>query len=125
MNSDTVRPMPPRCFSRRRKETSVTPAIGESTNGGLISMSRILKGLISFIKKPHEILPHVALVSMFERGSSPTVREGVETFSNKPSLTVGLLPRLTLPIHDQSLGMFPSRRVQAQRRALQTLRIFQ
>jgi hypothetical protein len=39
---------------------SVTPAIGESTRGGLISTSRILKGLISFIKKPHEILPHVA-----------------------------------------------------------------
>src|SRR5437762_3278560 len=39
---------------------SVTPAIGDSTSGGLISMSRILKGLVSLIKKPHEILPHVA-----------------------------------------------------------------
>src|SRR2546429_7017327 len=63
MNSETVRPMPPRCFSKRRKEISVTPAIGESTSGGLISISRILNGLISLIKQPHEILPHVAEMS--------------------------------------------------------------
>src|SRR5437660_3354298 len=60
MNSETVRPTPPRCFSKRRKEISVTPAIGESTSGGLISISRILNALISLIKKPREILPHVA-----------------------------------------------------------------
>src|SRR6266403_3133159 len=53
--------MPPRCFNRRRNEISVTPAMGESTSGGLISISRILNGLILCIrKKPHEILPHVA-----------------------------------------------------------------
>src|SRR5262245_15014699 len=45
MNSDTVRPTPPRRFNRRRKEISVTPAMGDSTSGGLISISRILKGL--------------------------------------------------------------------------------
>src|SRR6185295_14695875 len=47
MNSETDRPTPPRLFNRRRNETSVTPAIGERTNGGSISMSRIRKGLIS------------------------------------------------------------------------------
>src|ERR1700741_1445944 len=62
MNSETVRPIPPRVFSSRRNEISVTPAIGESTSGGLISMSRILKGLSSLIRKPHEILTHVASV---------------------------------------------------------------
>src|SRR4030095_6670848 len=46
MNSETVSPIPPRCFNRRRNEISVTPAIGESTSGGLISMSRILNGSI-------------------------------------------------------------------------------
>jgi hypothetical protein len=49
MNSETDSPTPPRRFNRRRKETSVTPAIGESTSGGLISTSLILKGLISVI----------------------------------------------------------------------------
>jgi hypothetical protein len=49
MNSDTERPTPPRRFNKRRNDTSVTPAIGDSINGGLISMSRILKGLISGI----------------------------------------------------------------------------
>src|SRR5216684_581230 len=46
MNSETVSPMPPRRFSKRRKETSVTPAIGERISGGLISISRILNGLM-------------------------------------------------------------------------------
>jgi hypothetical protein len=50
MNSETDRPTPPRRFNKRRKETSVTPAIGESISGGLISMSRILNGLISVIR---------------------------------------------------------------------------
>jgi hypothetical protein len=36
-------------------------------------MSRILKGLMSFIKKPHEILPHVALMSD-KRRREPLVR---------------------------------------------------
>jgi hypothetical protein len=44
MNSDTDSPTPPRRFNKRRNDTSVTPAIGERINGGLISMSRILKG---------------------------------------------------------------------------------
>src|SRR5690349_3029405 len=60
MNSETDRPTPPRRFNKRRKETSVTPAIGDSTSGGLISISRILKGLISVIRwichKKHERL---------------------------------------------------------------------
>src|SRR5215471_15930409 len=50
INSETVRPIPPRAFSRRRNEISVTPAIGDNTNGGLISTLRILKGLVSIIK---------------------------------------------------------------------------
>jgi hypothetical protein len=49
MNSETDSPTPPRRFNKRRKETSVTPAIGDSTSGGLISISRILNGLISVI----------------------------------------------------------------------------
>ena len=49
MNSETERPTPPRRFSRRRNETSVTPAIGERTNGGLISILRILKAGIMFL----------------------------------------------------------------------------
>src|SRR4030095_16693810 len=91
MNSETVSPIPPRAFNSRRKEISVTPAIGESTSGGLISMSRILKGLISFIKKPHEILPHVA-------GET-----GTQAFSlaNSPSGTASetLALRSDLPIN--------------------------
>ena len=47
MNSETVRPMPPRRFRSARNGTSVTPAIGESTSGGSISTSRILNGLTS------------------------------------------------------------------------------
>src|SRR5687767_8794390 len=46
MNSETVSPMPPRRLRSARKGTSVTPAIGERTSGGLISTSRILKGLV-------------------------------------------------------------------------------
>src|SRR5215210_6921079 len=46
MNSETVRPTPPRRFKSARNGTSVTPAIGESTSGGLISTSLILKGLL-------------------------------------------------------------------------------
>src|SRR5437762_8075331 len=79
MNSETLRPMPPRCFSRRRNEISVTPAIGESTSGGLISISRILNGLISLMKKPHEILPHVAVetgAQAFRLLSSGTINDG-------------------------------------------------
>src|SRR4030095_11331858 len=74
MNSETVSPIPPRAFNSRRKEISVTPAIGESTSGGLISMLRILKDLILFIKKPHEILPHVALMYDKRRRPSPLIR---------------------------------------------------
>jgi hypothetical protein len=48
MNSDTeadsTAPL-----QQATNDTSVTPAIGDSINGGLISMSRILKGLISGI----------------------------------------------------------------------------
>src|ERR1044071_6328464 len=92
MNSETVRPMPPHCFSKRRNEISVTPAIGESTSGGLISMSRILKGLISLIRKPHEILTHVA--SMLDLRcvavARPLGRASLSRYA--PSLTVGLLP---------------------------------
>src|SRR5207249_10940852 len=107
MNSETVRPIPPRCFSRRRNEISVTPAIGESTSGGLISMSRILNGLISVIKKPHEILPHVAL----RYAGRQVARDARETRAP------------VLPIHHQLLGLFPSRDIQSQRGPLQTLRI--
>src|SRR5205085_7950463 len=46
----TERPTPPRRLSRRRKETSVTPAIGERINGGFISRFRILKGLTATTK---------------------------------------------------------------------------
>jgi hypothetical protein len=46
MNSETVSPMPPRRLSSARNGTSVTPAIGDSTSGGLISTSLILKGFI-------------------------------------------------------------------------------
>src|SRR5438445_3424066 len=49
MNSETVRPMPPRRLSKRRNEMSVTPAIGERIKGGLISTSRILNGRICTI----------------------------------------------------------------------------
>src|SRR6266550_1779241 len=49
MNSETVRPTPPRRFIKRRKDTSVTPAIGERISGGLITTSRILKAVICFI----------------------------------------------------------------------------
>src|SRR5205085_4538321 len=45
MNSETVSPMPPRRFNRQRNGTSVTPAIGDRTSGGLISICRILNGL--------------------------------------------------------------------------------
>src|SRR3954465_13531958 len=101
MNSETVKPNPPRVFNKRRNEISVTPAIGESTSGGLISISRILNGLISLMKKPHEILPHVALET------------GAQAFRLLSSL----------PIDDQFLGLFPSGRVQPQRGALQPLGI--
>src|SRR5580765_1501615 len=103
MNSDTVNPIPPRVFNKRRNEISVTPAIGESTSGGLISISRILKGLISIMKKPHGILPHVAVVrSPLGYLLKCPVRE-----------------RAYLPIHDQLLLLLPGRCVQPQRRALQ------
>ena len=42
MNSETDKPTPPRRLIRRRNETSVTPAIGERTKGGLISMMKAL-----------------------------------------------------------------------------------
>src|SRR5205085_4242492 len=56
MNSETVKPMPPRRFNNARNGTSVTPAIGESTSGGLISMSRILNGLTDMMKIPFYLL---------------------------------------------------------------------
>jgi hypothetical protein len=46
MNSETVKPTPPRRFSKPRTATSVTPAIGDSTSGGLISTFLILKGFV-------------------------------------------------------------------------------
>jgi hypothetical protein len=57
MNSDTDSPTPPRRFNKRRNDTSVTPAIGERINGGLISMSRILKGFTI-----RTFVPFVAMV---------------------------------------------------------------
>src|SRR5688500_20264099 len=61
MNSETDKPTPPRRFNKRRNDTSVTPAIGDSTNGGLISTSRILNGLISGIT----LLLHKSLNPIF------------------------------------------------------------
>src|ERR1044072_4681110 len=46
MNSDTDNPTRPPRLRSRRNDTSVTPAIGDKISGGLISTSRILKGLV-------------------------------------------------------------------------------
>src|SRR4029079_5960999 len=62
MNSEKDSPTPPRRFNRRRKETSVTPAIGDSTNGGLISMSRILKVLIIFLAIDERKMTQIGII---------------------------------------------------------------
>src|SRR5262249_39572402 len=94
---------------------SVTPAIGESTSGGLISRCRILKSLISLIKKPHEILPHVAKATSESLSDFKLPQPcQAEAAGDNPQL---------LPIHDQLLSVFPSRSVQPQRCPLQSFRI--
>jgi hypothetical protein len=40
------------------------------------------------------------LVQSAQRGSSPTVREGLGSADAEPSLTIGLLPRITDSIID-------------------------
>src|SRR5258708_32189948 len=84
--------MPPSCFNRRRNEISVTQAMGESTSGGLISISLILKGLILCIrKKPHEILPHVAFDVRQWRWSADILSAAREHPASYPRLA-GRLP---------------------------------
>src|SRR5436305_3422956 len=99
INSETVRPTPPRCFSKRRKEISVTPAIGERISGGSISIFRILKGLISIIKKPHEILPHVACKVAADWSASVPLALGSSHAHGKRDACAPVY----LPIHYQRL----------------------
>jgi hypothetical protein len=56
MNSETVSPMPPRRFKSARNGTSVTPAIGDSTSGGLIRTSRILKGFMRTVSRQSSVV---------------------------------------------------------------------
>src|SRR5688572_32766230 len=76
MNSETDKPTPPRRFNSRRNDTSVTPAIGESTRGGLISTSRILNGLISGITVYLMMVYHHGLIVI----GVPTVTESNNSF---------------------------------------------
>src|SRR5688572_32593845 len=88
MNSETERPTPPRRFNKRRKETSVTPAIGDRISAGLISTSRILKVLISgilatdygffgFLLSSFSSPLAATGAAIFKRGSTPARYEAV------------------------------------------------
>src|SRR5204862_4122535 len=91
MNSETLRPTPPRRFSSRRNETSVTPAIGERINGGLISIFRILNGLTSVVIDRFPSLNQGLIVTAVPSGTAAK-NSLTSSFSNATQPHVQSLP---------------------------------